>query len=184
MSLRAMKHVSTAHVRLFALFSFLMLSSWARSGSAYVGYPSSIVVLAHSGTSADTVCPATVVTARVVTRLRRRRERRVRERADRDDNEVRLGWLGVEDLRAAVGAEVEDVLLSVCLVRDSRVVVEATDNLYLIRFESGLHPEGASGPTLAGKAVTDGHRERVARDFQAKLTTVTGGISGGHRCET
>jgi hypothetical protein len=79
---------------------------------------------------------------------------------------------------------VEDVLFSVCLVRDSRVVVEATDDLHLIRLESGLHPEGASGPTLAGKAVTDGDREWIARDFQAKLPTMTGGISGGHRRET
>jgi hypothetical protein len=78
---------------------------------------------------------------------------------------------------------VEDVLLAVRLVRNSRVVAEATDDLHLIRFESGLHPEGASGPTLTGKAVTDGDRERIARDFQAKLPTVTGGISGGHRRE-
>jgi hypothetical protein len=78
----------------------------------------------------------------------------------------------------------EDMLLPVRLVRDSREVAEATDDLHLICFESGLHPEGASGPTLTGKAVTDGDRERIARDFQAKLPTVTGGISGGHRRET
>jgi hypothetical protein len=64
-----------------------------------------------------------------------------------------------------------------------RVVAEATDDLHLISFESGLHPEGASGPTLAGKAVTDGDRNRIARDFQAKLPTVAGGSSGGHRRE-
>ena len=70
---------------------------------------------------------------------------------------------------------------SVRLVRESRVVAEATEDLHLIRFESRLHPEGASGPTLAGEAVTDGDRERIARDFQTKLPAVTGGISGGHR---
>ena len=78
----------------------------------------------------------------------------------------------------------EDMLLSVRLVRDARVVAEATDDLHLIRFEPGLHPEGASGPTLAGKAVTDGDRERIASDFQTKLPAVTGGFSGSHRCET
>jgi hypothetical protein len=75
----------------------------------------------------------------------------------------------------------EDVLLPVCLVRGSRVVAEATDDLHLIRFEARLHPERASGPALAGKAVTDGDRKRIARHFQTKLPTVTGGISGGHR---
>jgi hypothetical protein len=79
---------------------------------------------------------------------------------------------------------VEDVLLPVRLVRDSRVVAEATGDLHLIRFESGLHPEGASGPALAGKTVADGDGERIARHFQAKLPTVTGCISGGHRRET
>jgi hypothetical protein len=54
----------------------------------------------------------------------------------------------------------------------------------LIRFESGLHPEGASGPALAGKAVTERDRKRIARDFQAKLPTVTSGIARGHRRET
>jgi len=79
---------------------------------------------------------------------------------------------------------VEDVLLSVRLVRDSGVVAEATGDLHLIRFESGLHPEGASGPALTGKTVADGDGERIARHFQAKLSTVTGGSSGGHRRET
>jgi hypothetical protein len=78
----------------------------------------------------------------------------------------------------------EDVLLPVRLVGDSRVVAEATDDLYLIRFEARLHPEGASCPTLAGKAVTDGDGERISRDFQTKLTTVTCGIAGRHRRET
>jgi hypothetical protein len=78
----------------------------------------------------------------------------------------------------------EDVLLPVCLVRDSRVVAEATYDLHLIRFEARLHPEGASGPTLTGKAVTDGDGKRIARDFQTKLPAVTGGISSGHGRET
>jgi hypothetical protein len=76
---------------------------------------------------------------------------------------------------------VEDVLPSVRFVRDSGEVVEATDDLHLIRSERGLHPEGASGPTLAIKAVTDRDHERVAVHLQAKLPTVTGGFSGGHR---
>src|SRR5919198_6211844 len=121
------------------------------------------------------------MTARVVARLRRRRKRRVGERADRDDDQVRLRRFRVEDLRAAVGAEVEDVLLSVRLVRDARVVAEATDDLDLIRLEPRLHPEGASRPALADKAVADGDRKRLARDFQAKLATVTGGVAGRHR---
>jgi hypothetical protein len=78
----------------------------------------------------------------------------------------------------------EDMLLSVRLVRDSCEVAEATDDLHLIRFERRLHPEGASGPTLTGKAVTDGDGKRIARDFKAKLPTVTGGISSGHCRET
>ncbi len=78
----------------------------------------------------------------------------------------------------------EDVLLPVCLVRDARVVAEATADLHLIRFEARLHPEGASGPALAGKAVTDGDGKRIALDFQTKLPAVTGGISSGHGRET
>src|SRR5688572_3638778 len=78
----------------------------------------------------------------------------------------------------------EDMLLSVRLVRDSREVAEATDDLHLIRFERRLHPEGASGPTLTGKAVTDGNHKRIASHFQTKLPTVTGGFSGSHRYET
>jgi hypothetical protein len=54
----------------------------------------------------------------------------------------------------------------------------------LIRFERCLDPKGASGPTLTGKAVTDGDGKRIARDFQTKLPTVTGGFSGSHRYET
>jgi hypothetical protein len=37
---------------------------------------------------------------------------------------------------------------------------------------------------LAGKAVTHGNHKRIARDFETKLPTVTGGISGSHRHET
>jgi hypothetical protein len=69
----------------------------------------------------------------VVSRFGRRREGRVGERADRDDDQVRLRGLRVEDLRAAVGAEVEDMLLLVRLIGDSRVVAEATDDIDLIR---------------------------------------------------
>jgi hypothetical protein len=54
----------------------------------------------------------------------------------------------------------------------------------LIRFKARLHPEGASGPTLTGKTVTDGDGKRIARDFQTKLPAVTGGISSAHRRET
>ena len=78
----------------------------------------------------------------------------------------------------------EDVFLPVCLVGDSRVVAEATADLHLIRSEARLHPKGASGPTLAGKAVTDGDGKLIARDFQTKLPAVTGGISSGHGRET
>ena len=74
----------------------------------------------------------------------------------------------------------EDVLLPVCLVRDSREVAEATPDLHLIRFEARLHPEGTSGPALAGKAVTDGDGKRIARDLQAKLPAVTDGLSSSH----
>ena len=78
----------------------------------------------------------------------------------------------------------EDVLLPVRLVGDSREVVEAAVHLHLMRLEPRLHPEGAPGPTLTGKAVTDGHDERVARDFQTKLSAVTGGFTSVHRRET
>ena len=125
-----------------------------------------------------------MVTARVVARLRRRRERRVGEGADRNDDQVRFGGFRVEDLRAAVGAEVEDMLLSVGLVGDSRVVAEATADPHLIPVEPRLHPEGASGSTLAGKAVTDGDGKWIACHFQAKLPTVTGCLSRRHRRET
>jgi hypothetical protein len=102
------------------------------------------------------------------------------ERADRDDDQVWLRRFRVEELRAAVSAEREDMLLSVRLVQDSREVAEATDDLHVVRFKRRLHPEGASDSTLARKAVTQMERAN-ARHFQTKLPTVTGGISGGHR---
>jgi hypothetical protein len=78
----------------------------------------------------------------------------------------------------------EDVLLSILLVRDSCEVAEPTDDLHLLRFETRLHPEGASGPPLARQTVTDRDGKRIAVDFQTKLPTVTGGFSSGHRRET
>src|SRR5881275_3516564 len=75
---------------------------------------------------------------------------------------------------AALGTEMEDVLLPVRLVRDARVVGEATDDLHLIRLEPRLHPEGAPRPPLAGEAVADRDRERVPRDLQTKLSAVAG----------
>ena len=60
----------------------------------------------------------------------------------------------------------KDVLLPVLLVGDSQVVAEATNDLHLIRCERRLHPEGASGPTFAGEAVTHGDHEGIARYFQ------------------
>ena len=74
----------------------------------------------------------------------------------------------------------EDVLLAVRLVRDPGVVPEAADDLHLIRLEPGLHPEGAAGATLAGQAVADRDRERVAGDFETKLSAVTGGFPRRH----
>jgi hypothetical protein len=120
---------------------------------------------------------------RVVARLRRRGKRRVGERADRDDDQTRLGGLRVEDLRAAFRAEMEDVLLAVSLVRDPGVVVEAADDPNLVGVESRLHPESAPGAALAGEAVADRDRERIARDLQTELSAVTGGLPG-HRRET
>src|ERR1043165_5480530 len=107
-----------------------------------------------------------------------RQPTRVAERADRDDDEVRLRRLGVEDLRAAVGAEVEDVLLAVGLVGHARVVAEAAADLHLLCPESGLHPEGAARAALAGEAVADRDGERVARHLESELAAVTGGFAG------
>src|SRR5689334_15904803 len=113
---------------------------------------------------------------RVVPGARGRRERRVGEGADRDHDQVGLVWLGVEDLRAAFRAEMEDVRLPVGLVRDARVVVEPARDLHLLRLEPGLHPEGAPGPALAVEAVADGDVERLALGFEAKLSAVAGGL--------
>ena len=78
----------------------------------------------------------------------------------------------------------EDMLLSVRLVRDSREIAESTHDLHLIRLEPGLHSEGASGPPLTGEAVADGDCKRIARDLQTKLPTVARSFSAGHRDET
>jgi hypothetical protein len=78
----------------------------------------------------------------------------------------------------------EDVRLLVLLLRDPLEVVEATDNLDLIRLERSLHAEGASGPALAVEAVADRNDERIAVHLQTKLATVAGGFSGSHRSGT
>jgi hypothetical protein len=79
---------------------------------------------------------------------------------------------------------VKDVLFAISLVRDPDVVTLATDDTHLIGREPCLHPEGASGPALTGKAVAYGDRERVALGCQTELTTTTSGVSGSHRAET
>ena len=58
-----------------------------------------------------------------------------RRTADRDDEEVGLDGLRVEHLRAALRAEVEDVLLPVRLLRDPHEVVVATGDPHLVRPE-------------------------------------------------
>src|SRR5215475_8874919 len=75
----------------------------------------------------------------------------------------------------------EDVLLPVRLVRDQRVVVEATGDFHLIRFEPCLHPKGTSGPALAVEAVADRDRKRVAFGVEPKLPAETGRLSRCHR---
>lgn len=122
--------------------------------------------------------------SRLVDRLGRRREGRVGEGADRNNDQVWLCRLCVEDRRAAVRTEVKNMFLSVLLVGDSHVVAEAAENLNLTRGECRLDPEGASGPALAGKAVTHGNHDRIALSFQTKLPTATGASSGSHRHET
>jgi hypothetical protein len=59
----------------------------------------------------------------------------------------------------------------------AREVVEAAGDLNLIRPEPRLRPERAPGPTLAVEAVADRDPERVARNFQTKLPTVTCGLT-------
>jgi hypothetical protein len=116
--------------------------------------------------------PATdAVVSRTPIRSGARRTGRRKSRPN--DDPVWLVRLCVEDLRAAVGAEMEDVLLSVRLVGDSHVIAEPTDDVHLIRCERRLHPEGTSCATLAGKTVTHGDHKRIARHVQTKLPTVT-----------
>src|SRR4030095_398479 len=79
------------------------------------------------------------VASRVVPRFDRRRKGRVREGADRNDEHVGLLRFCVEDLGAAVRAEVEDVLLPVRLVGDSLVVADATDDVNLVRLVTRLY---------------------------------------------
>ena len=76
------------------------------------------------------------------------------------------------------------MLLPVRLVRDPRVVAEATDDLHLIRGEGCLHSERTAGPPFARQAMTHGDDERIALHLQPKLPTVTGGLAGNHRRET
>jgi hypothetical protein len=77
----------------------------------------------------------------------------------------------------------QDVLLPVCLVRDARVVLEATGHLHLISLVPRLHAEGASASALAGQAVADRDGKRLAAHLEAKLTAETGGVPGCHRRE-
>src|SRR3954469_331593 len=106
---------------------------------------------------------------RVVPGRRRPREGRSGEGARRDHDQVGLVWLRVEDLRPAVGAEVEDVLLAVGLVGAARVLPVAARDLDLTAPEPGLHAEGAAGAALACVAAADRDREWVARDPEAEL---------------
>jgi hypothetical protein len=75
----------------------------------------------------------------------------------------------------------EDVLLAGRLVGDTEVVVESAGDLYLIGSEPRLHPEGASGPALEREAVADRDGERLARDLETELPTVTGGLARRQR---
>jgi hypothetical protein len=118
---------------------------------------------------------------RVVPRLGRRREGRVGEGADRDDDQVFFLRLGVEDLGATLGTEVEHVLFQVGLFGDARVIAVATLDLDLILLVARLHPEGASRPALAGEAMTDRDGEGLAFDDEVKLPAVAGCNSGCHR---
>ena len=121
------------------------------------------------------------VTPRVVARFRRRWKRGVGERTDGHDNQVRFRRLRREDLRAAGRAEVEDPFLPIRLSGDTPEVTEAPVHLHLVALECRLDPERASRTPLAGAAVTDRDRERVARDLKAKLAAVTGGFARLHR---
>jgi hypothetical protein len=72
---------------------------------------------------------------------------------------------------------VEDSLLSVWLIRDAHEVVEAPAHLHLVALECRLDPERASRTPLAGTAVTDRDRERLARDLKKKLAAVAGSFA-------
>ena len=74
----------------------------------------------------------------------------------------------------------EGVLPPVRLVGDAHVVAEATGDLHLVGLEPRLHAEGAARPALAGEAVADRDRERIARDLETKLPAVAGCFSSGH----
>jgi len=99
--------------------------------------------------------------SRVVGRLCRRREGRIAERTGRYHDYIGIVALCAEDLRTAVGAEVEDALFLVGLVGDARVVAEAIKYLDLVGLEPNLHAERVSGSTLAGKAVADRDRKWI-----------------------
>src|SRR4051812_24508086 len=67
---------------------------------------------------------------------------------------------------------------SVILVRGSGVVAVTTDDAHLIGWKPRLDPEGASGSSLAGKAVAHGDADRISLGLQTKLSATTGGIVG------
>ena len=120
------------------------------------------------------------MTPRSVPRLGRRRELRIGERPDHHDDDARFVGLRGEDRRAALGAEVKDVDLAVCLVRRPGVVGVAAGDAHLVGVEPRLHAERASRPPLARKAVTDRDRERIARRLDAKLATAAGCLADRH----
>src|SRR4029453_14567438 len=103
------------------------------------------------------------------------------KRAAHGHDAICLVRLRVEDRRAAVGAEVKDVLLPVGLVGDPGEVGVASRDAHLLGREPGLPPEGASGPALAGEAVADRDRQRLSIHCQTQLPTATGGLAGSHR---
>jgi hypothetical protein len=119
----------------------------------------------------------------VVARLRRRWKHRVGEGARRDDDQIGIVGLGVEDLRAALGTEVERVLLLVRLVGDPGVALEAAGDRNLLGLECRLHAECASGSPLAREAVADRRREGLALDFEPQLTAVACRFTRDHTHE-
>ena len=119
------------------------------------------------------------MTSRLEHRDCRRREGRLGKCADRNGDNIGQRRKRVENGRAAVGAEMEGSLLA--LVGGSHVVAKATGDAHVIRSEPCLDPEGASSPTLAGKAVAHGDPDRIALRCQMQLPTATDGIAGSHR---